>query len=35
VDLGLQDKAGNGVLINDPFDLREVGLDPGKRLGVQ
>ena len=26
---GFQDKAGRGVLINDPFDLREVGLDHG------
>jgi hypothetical protein len=27
--LSFQDKAGSGVLINDPFDLREVGLEHG------
>ena len=29
VHRGFQDKAGRGVLLNDPFNLREVGLDHG------
>ena len=28
--LGFQDKAGSSILINEPFDLREVGLDHGR-----
>jgi hypothetical protein len=32
VNRGFQDKAGSGVLIDEPFDLREVGLDYGSKF---